>query len=74
MKVAIDPAKCQGHGMCNMVCPRVFVYDDDGFGRVVSDFEHVPSDLAEAVRLAEIQCPERAIVITEGDTCRTPTR
>ena len=29
MKVRIDPERCQGHGMCNMVCPSVFKYDDD---------------------------------------------
>ena len=49
--------------MCNMVCPTVFKYDDDGFGYVVPGLERVPANLVEDVNLAEIQCPERAIVI-----------
>jgi ferredoxin len=73
VQVAIDAAKCQGHGMCNMVCPRVFVYDSDGFGRVVPELANVPAELEADVRLAEIQCPERAIVIKETQACRTPT-
>jgi ferredoxin len=64
MKVAIDPKRCQGHGMCNMVCPQVFRYDDDGFGYVAPEHETVPAALQDDVRLAEIQCPERAIVIS----------
>ena len=66
MKVTVDSDACQGHGMCNMICPEVFKYDDDGFGYVPSELEHVPDNLAEKVRLAEIQCPERAVRITDG--------
>ncbi len=68
MKVRIDPERCQGHGMCNMVCPQVFKYDDEGFGYVAPEYETVPAELEDDVRLAEVQCPERAIVIIEADT------
>ena len=51
--------------MCNMVCPTVFNYDDQGFGFVVAGMEDVPGVLEEDVRLAEVQCPERAIAIEE---------
>ena len=67
MKVIIDPKRCQGHGMCNMVCPEVFRYDDEGFGYVAPEYENVPASFQDAVRLAEIQCPERAILITEAE-------
>jgi ferredoxin len=66
MRVAIDSKRCQGHGMCNMVCPQVFRYDDEGFGDVVPEHETVPAALEDEVRLAEMQCPERAILITES--------
>ncbi len=49
--------------MCNMVCPTVFKYDDDGFGYVATGLDQVPANLVDDVILAEIQCPERAIVI-----------
>lgn len=62
MKVSIDAGKCQGHGMCNLICPAVFSHDIEGFGVVTADMEDVPRKLEENVRLAEIQCPERAIV------------
>jgi ferredoxin len=65
MRVRIDPERCQGHGMCNMVCPEVFHYDDQGFGYVVPEYERVPEWLADGVRLAEIQCPERAVIIVD---------
>lgn len=65
MNVRIIAERCQGHGMCNMVCPAVFKYDDDGFGHVAPELEQVPANLADDVRLAEIQCPERAIVIAQ---------
>ena len=63
MQVKIVAERCQGHGMCNMVCPTVFKYDDDGFAYVVPGLEQVPANLVDDVSLAEIQCPERAIVI-----------
>ena len=65
MRVSINGDKCQGHGMCNMVCPSVFKHDEDGFGYVVEAFADVPAELVDDVRLAEIQCPERAISIDE---------
>lgn len=71
MKVTIDARRCQGHGMCNMVCPDVFRYDDEGFGYVAPEYETVPASFRDAVRLAEIQCPERAIVITEDDSAES---
>lgn len=42
-----------------MVCPSVFGADEQGFA-VVKDPE-VPEALADALRRAETQCPERAI-------------
>ncbi|HEX5066291.1 MAG TPA: ferredoxin [Myxococcota bacterium] len=59
MKARIDTRRCQGHGQCNLVCPEVFGFDDQGFGRVL--VPEVPERLrADALR-AESTCPERAI-------------
>ncbi|MDE0987599.1 MAG: ferredoxin [Pseudomonadales bacterium] len=68
MKISVDKEGCQGHGMCNMVCPDVFEYDDDGFANVADGMDNVPPELEEAAKLAEIQCPERAIVITQDSS------
>ena len=49
--------------MCNLVCPEVFGHDENGFGTVMPGMEEVPGELRDDVSLAEIQCPERAIVL-----------
>ena len=63
MKVQLDSDKCQGHGMCNMVCPDVFRFDDQGYAQLIPGMEKVPSELLKSVQLAEMQCPEQAIRI-----------
>jgi len=61
MRVRVDRQLCQGHGQCNMACPEVFGFDEQGFAVVQS--EEVPAALEQAVRAAELRCPERAIEI-----------
>ena len=45
-------------------CPEVFGFDEQGFALVASD--EVPPELEEAVRTAELRCPERAIELRDG--------
>lgn len=61
MQVRIDTTRCQGHGNCNLVCPEVFGFDEQGFGRV--RIEQVPERLGADVERAGQACPERAIEI-----------
>ncbi len=58
-RVAIDPAKCQGHGRCVLIAPTYFDMDDSGFGVVRRDGvdEADKADIDEAV----LSCPEHAI-------------
>jgi len=59
MKVAVDADRCQGHARCWDLCPEVFALDDEGHAVVaVAD---VPPELEDKARLAEKNCPERAI-------------
>ena len=62
MRVAIDRAKCQGHGQCVLACPELFEADDQGFGVVRA--AEVPPQLAEKAQRASLRCPERAITVT----------
>ena len=64
MRVEIDEAKCQGHGRCFAVAPGVFDSDELGQGLVIGDGQ-VPAALEELARLAEQNCPEYAITLTE---------
>ena len=61
MRVRIDTNRCQGHGQCNLICPEVFGFDEQGFGRV--RIERVPERLDADVERAQRACPERAIEI-----------
>ena len=61
MKARIHTDRCQGHGQCNLACPEVFGFDEQGFGRV--RVQEVPERLCADVERAERNCPERAIEI-----------
>jgi len=64
MKISIDADKCVGHGRCFSLAPLLFDSDDLGQGRVIGDGT-IPSGEEEAARLAEQNCPEYAITISE---------
>jgi ferredoxin len=62
MRVAVDLAVCQGHGVCHMSAPDVFELDeDDGHAIVVSD--PVAAGMEADAQLAADSCPERAISV-----------
>ena len=64
MRVHVDPAICQGHTLCTLAAPQVFLLaEDDGHAYVAS--EEVPSELEDAVRKAAATCPEGAITIRD---------
>jgi ferredoxin len=64
MKVRVDPAICQGHTICAMTAPGLFVLDEeDGHASAIS--EDVPAGQEELAREAARSCPEQAIVISE---------
>jgi cytochrome P450/ferredoxin len=64
VKVHVDPNICQGHTLCAMTAPALFVLDDeDGHAREING--DVPPGLEEQAREAARSCPEQAIQITE---------
>jgi ferredoxin len=66
MKVQIDTNRCQGHGRCYDLAPELFTEDDEGYGEVVGDGS-VPTEKEREAHLAEMNCPETAVVIvSEG--------
>jgi ferredoxin len=63
MKIRVDPEKCQGHTLCAMAAPDLFVLSDfDGHATAIAD--DVPPDREDAARDAAGACPEQAILIT----------
>ena len=64
MQVHIDPDVCQGHTLCALAAPQIFLLrDEDGHAYVESP--DVPEGLEDLVRKAVATCPEGAISISE---------
>lgn len=61
MKVHVEPELCQGHTICSMLAPQIFILDDeDGHASAVGG--DTPADQISNVHEAIRSCPERAIV------------
>ena len=65
MKIHVDQDRCEGHGRCYALAPRLIAPDDIGNGQEIGDGS-VPSDQEHNARLAVANCPERAVVIEDG--------
>ena len=66
VKIRVDQEKCQGHNRCKALAPELF--DLDAFGNAKEKGDGVvPANLVEKAYLAQSNCPEFAIEITETD-------
>jgi ferredoxin len=65
MRVTVDGDRCHGHQMCAIAAPEVFGSDEIGNAVVLLD--PVPAGHEAAVRRAEANCPERAIILDDGN-------
>ncbi|WP_326837517.1 ferredoxin [Amycolatopsis rhabdoformis] len=60
MKLEIDPERCEGHGQCEAVAPRVLHLDDTV--RPVLDVDgELSGELEEEARAAVSCCPVAAL-------------
>lgn len=64
MKLAIDQAKCEGHGRCYDIAPNLFEPDDFGHGQLVTGVSQTDADPDEA-RRAVHACPEHAVIFEQ---------
>ncbi len=64
LRVHIDPDVCQGHTLCHMAAPDIFLLrEEDGHSYVASP--DVPAGKEDVVRKAVATCPEGAITLEE---------
>ncbi|MHB8964203.1 MAG: ferredoxin [Saccharofermentanales bacterium] len=61
MKAFVDRDVCIGCGICESVCPDVFLMDDEGKAKVIVD--EVPQPFQACTKEAEESCPVTAISI-----------
>jgi ferredoxin len=64
VRVQIDSERCQGHGRCYDLAPKLFAADDEGYGQVIGGGA-LPDDERAAARLAESNCPEAAVAVLQ---------
>jgi ferredoxin len=64
LKVHVDQDKCQGHARCKSLAPELFELDEYGNAHEIGDGA-VPAGLEDKAWLAQSNCPEIAIVVTE---------
>jgi ferredoxin len=64
MKVVPDVYKCQGHGRCYDLAPKVFDADDEGRVVMLVGGE-LGGALEREARIAVENCPEHALQVTE---------
>ena len=62
MKIFVLSERCQGHTVCNMNAPEIFVLSEED-GHASTTCEDVPPHLEEKARRAALACPEQAIVV-----------
>lgn len=65
MHIAIDEAKCMGHGRCYAVAPDLLSDDEEGFVAERGRCWEIPSELLGQAEDAADACPEGAIAIME---------
>ncbi len=61
LRLAVDPARCDGIGMCAFVARRVV--DLDAWGYPVVPVGPLPADAVAAARAAVAACPRRALLL-----------
>jgi ferredoxin len=59
VRIHVDQARCEGHGVCQAAAPEVFDLDDDGV--VLVRLDPVPAELEALARSAVNQCPVAAM-------------
>ena len=63
VRISIDTSECDGAGGCQLVCPQIFVIDDDDLVMVLD--EHPDPSLHDRVRTAAKICPRGVITVHE---------
>jgi len=64
LKVHVNQDKCQGHARCKSLAPDLFDLDEYGNAHEIGDGS-VPAGLEDKAYLAQSNCPEIAIEVTE---------
>ena len=59
MRIEVDQARGEGHGLCEEAAPQLMHLDDDGI--LIIDVEDVPTDQQSLAQAAVRVCPVAAL-------------
>ena len=63
MKVNVDRARCEGHGVCEETAPEVYRLDDEGELEIL--FDLIPSAQQKRAESGARLCPVAALRVSE---------
>ncbi len=61
MKACVDRETCIGCGLCESICPGVFLMDDEMKATVIVD--PIPAEFEACAKESEDECPVAAITV-----------
>ncbi|MHB8506532.1 MAG: ferredoxin [Acidimicrobiales bacterium] len=64
LRLVVDAARCDGHGICALRCPELVALDEWGYAAVEQDAVTSAATLHRA-RRALAACPERALQLVK---------
>ncbi|MDP9028412.1 MAG: ferredoxin [Actinomycetota bacterium] len=62
MRVQVDRARCEGHGVCEEIAPEIYRLDDDGVLEILLD--PIPAKLEAKAESGARLCPVAALLET----------
>lgn len=63
MRISVDRARCEGHGLCVDAAPELFQLDDDGELVFSREGRDIPAEYAESALGAARVCPIAALAV-----------
>ena len=63
VRLLVDPPRCDGHGICALICPELISLDEWGFP-VVDQYAIDTRSLTRAAKRAVRACPARALSLS----------
>lgn len=64
MRIDVDRARCEGHGVCEESAPEVYRLDDDGEPVILVD--PIPPELARKAEAGARLCPVAALRVVDS--------
>jgi ferredoxin len=65
VRVSVDYARCEGHGLCEEIAPELFQLDDDGELTMAREGQELEAGLVGKVSQAINSCPASALLRLE---------